>query len=80
MPGASPHCGKQTPSTPPPFLAGFQLKTTVDFPRLQQASQEGSTPPQHSGQSKRDVSAPTQGHHLSHQIKHSLQTKHKNSM
>ena len=51
MPGASPHHGRQTPSAPPPFLKGFSLKTTVDFPRLQQASQEASTPPQHSGES-----------------------------
>ena len=77
MSGASPHCGRQTPSIPLPFLEGFGLKTTVDFPRPQQVSQEASTPPQHSDESKQDVSAPTQGCHLSHRIKHLLHTKHK---
>ena len=35
-------------SIPPPFLMGIQLKINNGFPRFQQASQEVSTPPQHS--------------------------------
>ena len=35
-------------SIPPSSLMGFQLKINNGFPRLQQASQEVSTPTQHS--------------------------------
>ena len=58
MPGASPHRRRQTPSTPPPFLAGFQLETTMDFPRLQQVYQEVLTHPQHSGESSETYQCP----------------------
>ena len=50
MLSASPHCGRQTPSVPPPFLMGIQLQISNGFPRFQQASQEASTSPQHSGE------------------------------
>ena len=48
--GASLHHGKQTPSIPLPFLTGIQLKISNRFPGFQRASQEASTPPQHSGE------------------------------
>ena len=50
MLGASNHHGRQTPNVPLPFLMGIQLQITHGFPRFQQASQEASTPPQHSGE------------------------------
>ena len=51
MLGASAHRGRQTPSIPPSFLTGIQLKLNHRFPRFQRASQEASTAPQHSGES-----------------------------
>ena len=43
---------RQTPSGSLPFLIGIRLKINNRFPRFQQVSQEVSTPPQHSGESR----------------------------
>ena len=39
-------------SIPPSSLTGFQLKVNNGFSRFQQLSQEASTPPQHSDESR----------------------------
>ena len=57
MLGASPHCGRQTPSVPPSLLWQDSTWENGVLPRPQRVSQEVSTPPQHSDELKLTITA-----------------------